>query len=153
MSLAPGKPAPPFGQDVIKQCIPHRDPMLMLTQVIALDDLSLFAENCVPASADVFKGHFPGRPILPGVLIIETIAQGGAMLVELIGGLEPDTQFMAFSGVDRAKFRAPVKPDDIMRVQVQIVKQRRTLYKFEGSVTVDGKLAAEVDFTAAIMSF
>lgn len=153
MSLAPGKPAPPFGQDVIKQCIPHRDPMLMLTQVIALDDLSLLAENCVPASADVFKGHFPGRPILPGVLIIETIAQGGAMLVELIGGLDPDTQFMAFSGVDRAKFRAPVKPDDIMRVQVQIVKQRRTLYKFKGSVAVDGKLAAEVDFTAAIMSF
>lgn len=153
MTLAAGKPKPPFGQDVIKNCIPHRDPMLMLTKVHSLNAGVLIAENCVPEGADVFKGHFPGRPILPGVFIIETIAQGGAMLVELTGGLDPETQFMAFSGVDRAKFRAPVKPDDIMRVQVQIVKQRRTLYKFEGNVTVDGKLAAEVDFTAAIMSF
>ena len=151
--IAAGKPRPPFGVDVIKQCLPHREPMLMLTQVIAVDETGLTAQNCVPASADIFKGHFPDRPILPGVLIIETIAQAGAMLVELTGGLDREAQFMAFSGVDRAKFRSPVKPDDIMRVHVQIVKQRRTLYKFSGIAHVGDAVAAEVDFTAAIISF
>lgn len=151
--LATGKPQPPFGIETIKQCIPHRDPMLMLTKVIALDESGITAQNCVPSSADVFKGHFPDRPILPGVLIIETIAQAGAMLVELTGGLDSVNQFMAFSGVDRAKFRTPVKPDDIMSVHVQIVKHRRTLYKFSGIVHVGDAVAAEVDFTAMIMSF
>ncbi len=146
-------PSPPFGQDIIKQCIPHRDPMLMLTRVISVEGHKITAENHVGAEREFFKGHFPGRPIMPGVLIVETVAQAGAMLIELAGLIDGETEFMAFSGVDKAKFRRPVQPNDTICVDVEIVKQRGKLYKFEGVAKVDDKIAAQVDFTASIMSF
>ena len=147
------KPTPPFGQDIIKQCIPHRDPMLMMTKVVALTEGAIEIENHVTADAPFFAGHFPGNPIMPGVLITETCAQGGAMLIELSGFIKGDTEFMAFTGIDKAKFRRPVKPNDTLCVHVKIAKQRGPLYKFESTVKVDDAIVATVDFSASIMKF
>lgn len=147
------KPQAPFGQDVIKQCIPHRDPMLMLTKVLSVEGLTIKAENFVSEDAPFFKGHFPNRPIMPGVLIIETVAQAGAMLIELACDIDSELQFVAFGGVDKAKFRRPVKPNDTLCVEVEIVKTRGVHYKFSGKVHVDDALVAQVDFSAAIMNF
>ena len=147
------KPTPPFGQDIVKQCIPHRDPMLMITKVTALSEGAIDIENHVADDAPFFAGHFPGNPIMPGVLITETCAQGGAMLIELSGFIDGSEEFMAFTGIDKAKFRRPVKPNDTLCVHVKIAKQRGPLYKFESVAKVDGTIVATVDFSASIMKF
>jgi len=147
------KPVPPFGPQIIKQCIPHRDPMLMITKVVSLADGIIDIENHVSEDAPFFAGHFPGNPIMPGVLITETCAQGGAMLIELSGLIDGASEFMAFTGIDKAKFRRPVKPNNTLCVQVKIAKQRGPLYKFESVAKVDGDIVATVDFSASIMKF
>lgn len=147
------KPVPPFGADIIKTCIPHRDPMLMITKVVSLSDDGIDIENHMSADAPFFAGHFPGNPIVPGVLITETCAQGGAMLIELRGLIDGDTEFMAFTGIDKVKFRRPVKPNDTLCVHVRIAKQRGALYKFESVAKVNETIVATVDFTASIMKF
>ena len=153
MSLKPGKPKPPFGQDVIKTCIPHRDPMLMMTRVVSVDTGVIEVENHVRPDAPFFAGHFPGNPIMPGVLITETCAQAGAMLIDLTCPIDADTEFMAFTGIDKAKFRRPVKPNDTICVSLKIAKQRGPLYKFESVAKVGDDIVANVDFTASIMKF
>ncbi len=147
------KPAAPFGPDIIKTCIPHRDPMLMITKVVAVSEGEIDIENHVSEDAPFFAGHFPENPIMPGVLITETCAQGGAMLIELSGLIDGNTEFMAFTGIDKAKFRRPVKPNDTLCVHVKIAKQRGALYKFESVAKVEGSVVATVDFTASIMKF
>ena len=151
--VKPGKPIPPFGEQDIMRCIPHRDPMLMLSKVIAVGERSIDVEHHVAADREFFKGHFPNRPIMPGVLIIETVAQAGAMLIDLTCELNSDKEFMAFTGVDKAKFRQPVQPGDTICVHLKIARQRGPLYKFEASVKVNDSLVASVDFTASIMKF
>lgn len=153
MNLKPGKPSAPFGLDGIKHCIPHRDPMLMVTKVLAYGEDWIDIEHYVDASRDFFKGHFPGKPIMPGVLIIETCAQAGALLIDLSQDIDPDTEFMAFTGVDKAKFRKPVQPGDTISVQVKIARKRGGLYKFEAVANTESGLVASVDFTASIMKF
>ncbi|MEE9347280.1 MAG: 3-hydroxyacyl-ACP dehydratase FabZ [Robiginitomaculum sp.] len=153
MSVKTGKPLPPFGIEEIKRCIPHRDPMLMLTKVVAVGEGWIEIEHHVDPKASFFEGHFPGNPIMPGVLIIETVAQAGAMLIDLTCEIDPKTQFMAFTSVDKAKFRRPVKPNDIVCVRLEIARSRGPLYKFSGAASVDGQAVAAVDFSASIMNF
>lgn len=142
----------PLNRSYIKDYLPHRDPMLFIDRVIALDEKSIIIESDVNADAAYFKGHFPGMPIMPGVLIIETVAQAGALLVSLTRGLTDD-KFIAFSNVDSVKFRRPVNPGEIITVEVNIEKIRLPFYKFSGIAKVDGKSAATLKFAATQMQY
>ena len=142
----------PILQDEIKTYLPHRDPMLFIDRVIALGEDNIVIESDLSPDADFFKGHFPGMPIMPGVLIIETTAQAGALLVALTRGLEDD-KFIAFSSVEAAKFKRPVYPNETLRVEVSIEKVRLPFYKFSGKAYVGDKLAASLQFAAAQMDF
>ena len=95
----------PLKQDYIKDYLPHRDPMLFVDRVVSLTETSITIESDVQGDAEFFKGHFPQMPIMPGVLIIETVAQAGALLVSLTRELS-DEKFIAFSNVDAVKFRS-----------------------------------------------
>ena len=142
----------PLDRDYVKDFLPHRDPMLFVDRVIALDENSITIESDVNPEAEYFKGHFPGMPIMPGVLIVETVAQAGALLVSLTRGLTDD-KFIAFSNVDAVKFRRPVEPGEMITVEVEIEKIRLPFYKFTGTAKVDGKVAASLKFAAAEMSY
>jgi len=107
-------------------------------------------ESDVSPDADFFKGHFPGNPIMPGVLIIETAAQAAALLVGLSHGVE-EGKFLAFSGVDGVKFRRPVYPNETISVEIEIEKKRLPFYRFDCKATVGGELAATVKILAALM--
>ena len=142
----------PLTRPYIEGFLPHRDPMLFIDRVTELSDDSIRIESDVKTDADYFKGHFPNMPIMPGVLIIETVAQAGALLVSLTRGLSDD-KFIAFSNVDAVKFRRPVKPNEIIAVDVKIEKVRLPFYKFSGIASVDGKVAATLKFAAAEMNY
>jgi len=142
----------PLTRSYVEDYLPHRDPMLFVDRVTDLTENSIRIESDVKAEASFFKGHFPDKPIMPGVLIIETVAQAGALLVSLTRGLSDD-KFIAFSNVDAVKFRRPVNPGEIIVVDVEIEKIRLPFYKFTGIATVDGKVAATLKFAAAEMLY
>jgi len=142
----------PMARAEVQNYLPHRAPMLFVDEVTALSENAITITSKVDPDADYLKGHFPNRPIQPGVLIVETVAQAGALLVELSHGL-PEGMFMGFSGIDSAKFKKPVLPGQTMIVNVEITRKRLPFYKFSGKVTVGDKTVALVDFSAAHMSF
>lgn len=142
----------PLDKDYVKNYLPHRDPMLFIDRVTALTEDTITIESDVDPEAAYFKGHFPGMPIMPGVLIVETVAQAGALLVSLTRGLSDD-KFIAFSNVDAVKFRRPVEPGEMLTIDVEIEKIRLPFYKFVGTAKVDGKIAASLKFAAAEMSY
>ena len=142
----------PILSQTIKEYLPHREPMLFIDRVIDLGENNIIIESDVSPKSDYFKGHFPNMPIMPGVLIIETVAQAGALLVSLTRGLDED-KFIAFSNVDSAKFKRPVYPNEVLRIEVSIEKIRLPFYKFSGKAFVGDKLAATLSFAAAQMEF
>lgn len=142
----------PMSRDTVMSYLPHRDPMLFIDRVTTLSDDTITIESDVKADAVFFKGHFPNMPIMPGVLIVETSAQAGALLVSLTRGLD-DGKFIAFSSVDNVKFKRPVYPGDMLRVEVSIEKVRLPFYRFVGKVYVGDKLVTSLNFSAAQMDF
>ena len=126
--------------------------MLFIDRVVELSDDFIKIESDVRADAEFFKGHFPSKPIMPGVLIIETVAQAGALLVSLTRGLS-ENKFIAFSNVDAVKFRRPVYPGEMLTVNVTIEKIRLPFYKFSGTALVNDKVAASLKFAAAEMQY
>lgn len=142
----------PLDKGYVKNYLPHRDPMLFIDRVTSLTEDTITIESDVDPEAAYFKGHFPGMPIMPGVLIVETVAQAGALLVSLTRGLSDD-KFIAFSNVDAVKFRRPVEPGEMLTIDVEIEKIRLPFYKFVGTAKVDGKIAASLKFAAAEMSY
>lgn len=145
-------PTLPIEKDIVKTHLPHRDPMLFIDRVVALGEKTISTETFIADSAPFFEGHFPNMPIMPGVLIIETVAQAGALLVKLTDGLDPD-KFIAFSHVDEVRFKSPVYPNETLCVDVEIVKVRGPFYKFAGVANVNGKKVASLKFAAAQMTY
>ena len=141
----------PLNRNFIKDYLPHRDPMLFIDNVILIEKNKITVESFVDPNANFFKGHFPDIPIMPGVLIIETVAQAGALLVSLTRGLT-DGKFIAFSSVEKAKFRRSVLPGEKITIQVEIEKIRLPFYKFKGIAKVNNKVCAALNFSAAEMS-
>ena len=142
----------PLGRAVIQEYLPHRAPILLVDSVLNFNPDRITTEIDLKNHANLFDGHFPDRAILPGIYMIEMAAQAGALLVSLSKGLDSD-KFIAFSGVDKVKFRRPVQPADIIRVEVEIVKIRGPFYKFSAKVFVEEAIAASLEFAATQMTF
>ena len=135
----------------VMAALPHRYPMLLIDRVEALvPDRSIVAIKAVSINEPFFAGHFPGRPIMPGVLIVEAMAQAAGVLAVESLGLAGTGKLVYFMAIDEAKFRKPVEPGVLLRLEVEFVQKRSSVCKFAGRALVDGKLAAQANFTAMI---
>ncbi len=131
--------------------IPHRYPFLLIDRVVELDPgKSVVAIKNVTYNEPFFPGHFPGEPVMPGVLIVEAMAQAGAVLL-LHEMHDRDDKLVFFTGIDKARFRRTVVPGDQLRLTVEIRKYRRTTCKLHGIAEVDGRKAAEADIMSALV--
>src|SRR3954471_22123659 len=135
----------------VMAALPHRYPMLLVDRVESLDpDKGIVAIKAVTINEPFFQGHFPARPIMPGVLIVEAMAQAAGVLAVEAFGLAGSGKLVYFMAIENAKFRLPVEPGVLLRLEVEFVQKRSSVCKFTGRATVDGKLAAEASFTAMI---
>ena len=135
----------------VMEALPHRYPMLLVDRVERLErDVSITAIKAVTINEPFFQGHFPGRPIMPGVLIVEALAQAAGVLAVESLGLAGSGKLVYFMAIDGATFRLPVEPGCLLTLDVAFVQKRASVCKFSGRATVDGKLAAEANFTAMI---
>jgi 3-hydroxyacyl-[acyl-carrier-protein] dehydratase len=135
----------------VMAALPHRYPMLLVDRVEAIEpDRSIVAIKAVTINEGFFQGHFPGRPIMPGVLIVEALAQAAGILAVESLGLANTGKLVYFMAIEGAKFRAPVEPGVLLRLEVEFVQKRTSVCKFAGRALVDGKVAAEAQFTAMI---
>jgi 3-hydroxyacyl-[acyl-carrier-protein] dehydratase len=135
----------------VMAALPHRYPMLLVDRVESLDpDKGIVATKAVTINESFFQGHFPGRPIMPGVLIVEALAQAAGVLAVESLGLADSGKLVYFMAIESAKFRAPVEPGVLLRLEVEFVQKRASVCKFAGRALVEGKLAAEAQFTAMI---
>jgi len=137
----------------IRAMIPHRYPFLMIDRVVEIiPDASAVGIKNVSINEPYFAGHFPQRPVMPGVLIIEAMAQTAAVLVVHTLGPQAEGKLVYFMSVDNARFRRPVFPGDVLHVHVVKQRHRANVWKFEGRAEVRGQLMAEAVFAAMIMS-
>ncbi len=135
----------------VMAALPHRYPMLLVDRVEALHrDQSITAIKAVTMNEQFFQGHFPGRPIMPGVLIVEALAQAAGVLAVESLDLAGSGKLVYFMAIEGAKFRQPVEPGVLLKLDVQFVQKRATVCKFAGRASVDGKVVAEANFTAMI---
>jgi 3-hydroxyacyl-[acyl-carrier-protein] dehydratase len=139
--------------DIVKvmAALPHRYPMLLVDRVARLDkDQSIHAIKAVSMNEPFFQGHFPGRPIMPGVLIIEALAQAAGILAVESMGLAGTGKLVYFMAIDGAKFRVPVEPGVLLDLHAEFEQKRAKVCKFKARAELNGKLACEVGFTAMI---
>ena len=133
----------------VMAALPHRFPMLLVDRVEELVvDERIVAIKAVTINEPFFAGHFPGRPIMPGVLIVEALAQAAGILAVESLGLAGSGKLVYFMAIDGAKFRAPVEPGCLLRLEVQFVQKRSSVCKFTGRALLGDKLAAEASLTA-----
>ena len=151
-------PAAPAGATIdridiagIMAAIPHRYPFLMLDRVVdlVLGESAIGIKN-VSANENFFQGHFPGHPVMPGVLIVEAMAQTAAILVGETLGEDAKGRLVYFMSIEGAKFRRPVVPGDQLRIHISKQQQRGMVWKFYGEAKVDGVVVAEATYTAMI---
>lgn len=135
----------------IQALIPHRFPFLLLDRVLEIHRKKrIVARKNVTINEPFFAGHFPGAPIMPGVLIVESMAQAGAVLL-LTEIEERDQNLVFFTGIERARFRRPVVPGDQLRIEVDVLSWRRIAGRMQGKVFVEGKLVAEAIISCALV--
>ena len=136
--------------DILK-ILPHRFPFLLIDRVLELVRMkSIVALKNVTITEPFFQGHFPEKPIMPGVLIVEAIAQAGGLLL-LTEVPNRDEMLMVFTGIEKARFRRPVVPGDQLRIEVTVKAWRITAARLEGKAYVDGKLACEATVTCRLV--
>ncbi len=136
----------------IVEMIPHRYPFLMIDRVSDLvPEISAVGHKNVTVNEPHFQGHFPTKPIMPGVLIIEAMAQTSAVLVVHTLGDDTEGKLVYFMSVENAKFRRPVQPGDVLKIYVTTKQHRKAVWKFDGVAKVDEQVVAEATFTAMIM--
>lgn len=148
-SRAAAKTAMEIG-DILK-ILPHRYPILLIDRVLELERMKrIVALKNVTMTEPFFQGHFPNKPIMPGVLIVEAIAQAGGLLL-LTEVPNRDEMLMVFTGIEKARFRRPVVPGDQLRIEVEVRAWRVTAARLEGKAYVDGKVAAESTVTCRLV--
>lgn len=143
----------PLDYDVTKvmAVLPHRYPMLLVDRVEELiQGESIRAVKAVTMNEGFFQGHFPGRPIMPGVMIVEALAQAAGVLAMESFGLVGSGKLVYFMAIDGAKFRNPVEPGCLLSLNVEFVQKRPRVCKFSGQAMIGDKVAAEANFTAMI---
>ena len=141
------------GMDVVAvvERLPHRYPLLLVDRVVDLvKDERIHAVKAVSFNEQFFQGHFPGRPIMPGVLQIEALAQAAGILAVETLDLAGSGKLVYFMAIENAKFRAPVEPGVLLDLKAEFVQKRARVCKFAGEASVDGKVTCEVQFTAMI---
>lgn len=139
-----------FDIQEVLELLPHRYPMLLVDKVVGyVPGESLHGVKNVTFNEPVFTGHFPGRPIFPGVLILEALAQATGLLGFKMAEDTQRDELYLFAAIDNARFKHPVVPGDSMQLHVEFVKERRGIWKFHGEAKVDGKLACVADLTLA----
>ena len=132
--------------------IPHRYPMLLVDRVVDLvADTSAVGIKNVSINEHQFQGHFPSRPVMPGVMIVESMAQTAAVLVVHTLGADAEGKLVYFMSIDNCRFRRPVTPGDVMRIHVAKDRSRGNVWRFMGEAKVDGQLVAEAKFAAMIL--
>jgi 3-hydroxyacyl-[acyl-carrier-protein] dehydratase len=135
----------------ILNALPHRYPMLLVDRVLDLRiDEEIRAVKAVSFNEQFFQGHFPGRPIMPGVLQIEALAQAAAILAIETLELAGSGKLVYFMAIEEAKFRAPVEPGCLLELNVGFIQKRARVCKFWGKASVEGKVTCEVQFTAMV---
>ncbi len=135
----------------IKKYIPHRFPFLLVDRVLELEDERIVTLKNVTANENFFNGHFPGAPIMPGVLQVEALAQSGAIMLMKNKVGDPEKNLMVFTGINRTKFRKSVVPGDQLRMEVKLKNMRRNFITMDGVSTVDGNVVCELEASAAIV--
>jgi 3-hydroxyacyl-[acyl-carrier-protein] dehydratase len=146
---------PPLNKPVmevtdIMAILPHRYPFLMLDRVIELERKTrIVAIKNITMNEPYFQGHFPDYPIMPGVMVIEAIAQAGGVLV-LLDVLDREEKLMVFTGIERAKFRLPAIPGDQLRIDCKVLQWRSRAVRIEGRVTINGQLACEATISCGL---
>jgi len=134
----------------IEAILPHRAPFLMIDHVELVEADRIVARKTVAANEPFFQGHFPGYPIMPGVLIIEAMAQAGAVLAARQSTFDPARQVMVFMAIDKAKFRKPVLPGDVLKLEVVPLRRGTAVWRMRGEAKVGNVLVAEAEFLAGI---
>ena len=135
----------------ILECIPHRYPFLLVDRVVELEPgKRVVAIKNVSFNESFFQGHFPGAPVMPGVLIVEAMAQAGAILI-LHDMKDRAGKLVYFAGIDKARFRRPVDPGDQLRMTLEVVKLRSRTCLMRGVAEVDGEVAAQAEILSAMV--
>ena len=141
-----------IGIDEVMRRIPHRPPFLLVDRA---EDYrphqSIVGIKSVSINEPYFVGHFPGRPVMPGVLIIEALAQTGGVLMSKSLDVDVENKGIMFISVDNCRFRHPVRPGDVLRMPVEVVRARGDVFKFRGQGMVGDKVAAECEFAAMLV--
>ena len=151
---ADGASAPQADIDIaeILRRIPHRYPFLLVDRA---EDYrpheSIVGIKCVTINEPFFVGHFPNNPVMPGVLIVEAMAQSGAVLMSKSLNADVEGKTIMFTSVNEARFRQPVRPGDVLRMHVEVIKHRGDIFKFKGRAMVGEKLVAQAEFAAMVV--
>jgi 3-hydroxyacyl-[acyl-carrier-protein] dehydratase len=146
------KPDEIIDVEEIMRRIPHRPPFLMVDRAESyVPGKSIVGTKCVTINEPFFVGHFPGAPVMPGVLIVEALAQTGGLLMSKSWDVDPEGKIILFMSVDNCRFRQPVRPGDVLRLEVEVMRTRADVVKFKGRGVVGGKLAAEAEFAAMLV--
>ena len=138
----------------IKEYLPHRYPLLLVDRVLDWESGQRISTiKNVTINEEFFNGHFPHKPVMPGVLMIEALAQSAALLAFLTIGQKPDDNAVVyFVGIDGARFKRPVEPGDQLKMEVEILRQSRGIWKFSAKASVDGQLAVEAELMCTMRS-
>ena len=138
-----------YGIEEIMKVLPHRYPFLLVDRILEIEEKRrIVGLKNVTINEPFFQGHFPGHPIMPGVLIIEAMAQVGGML--LMGSGDHQDKVVYFMSLDKVKFRRPVRPGDQIRFELEIVQMRGPVCKMTGVARVDGEVVAEAEMAAMV---
>ena len=132
--------------------IPHRYPFLLVDRCEEYrPSQSIVGIKCVTVNEPFFQGHFPGYPVMPGVLIVEALAQTGAVLMSKSLEVDVGGKAIFFMSLDNCRFRSPVRPGDVIRLNVEVLRARGDIFKFRGKAVVGDKVAAEAEFAAMVV--
>lgn len=138
----------------IVDLIPHREPFLWVDKIVSFEGDTIVTEKSIPTELDVFKGHYPGNPIMPGVLLCEAIFQSGALLMAKQGATDDTVAAGSpvLTRINNAKFKRAIVPGDTVQIRVKVTESLSSVYFFKGTMRVGGKVAVQVDFACTITS-